>query len=95
MDTEGNKLSEYSCSGIKPSGLSFDSGDNIIVCSSSSQPEQIKCDGTSRRRLNMCDSNKFPDNIIFHPEGHKCISLRVFNIFVKKLFETRAFEIRK
>lgn len=65
MDTKGNKLSEYSCSGIKPSGLSFDSDDNIIVCSSSSQPEQIKFDGTSRRCLNICDSKEFLITLYF------------------------------
>lgn len=95
MDTKGNRLSEYSCSRSKPRGLSFDSGDNIIVCFSESRPEQIKFDEASRRRLKMCDSKQFPDNIIFHPEGHRCISLRVRKFFSMTDFEMRAFEIRK
>uniref|UniRef100_A0A8W8MT48 Uncharacterized protein n=1 Tax=Magallana gigas TaxID=29159 RepID=A0A8W8MT48_MAGGI len=67
MDTRGKKLSGYSCSGIKPSGVSFDSDGNIIVCLSDSQPEQIKFDGTSRRSLKTGFVH-FPINIIFHPE---------------------------
>lgn len=66
MDTRGKKLSGYSCSGIKPSGVSFDSDGNIIVCLSDSQPEQIKFDGTSRRSLKTG---------FVHPEGHKFISI--------------------
>lgn len=76
MDTKGKKLSEYSCSGSKPRGLSFDSADNIIVCSSDSQPEQIKFDGTSRRSLQIgYGPGHFPKNIIFHPECHKFITI--------------------
>lgn len=32
MDTAGKELLEYSCSRSKPSGVSFNSDENIIVC---------------------------------------------------------------
>lgn len=92
MDTKGNKLSEYSCSGIEPSGLSFDSNDNIIVCSSSSLPMQIKFDGTSRRSLKTGSGDAhFPKNIIFHPEGHKFITISFFYLSDR----IQEFEIEK
>ncbi|XP_052678652.1 tripartite motif-containing protein 45-like [Crassostrea angulata] len=96
MDTKGNKLSEYSCSGIYPTGLSFDSNDNIIVCSYSSLPKQIKFDGTSRRSLEIGNGQGyFPRNIIFHPEGHKfiTISVRTSLLFLSDLIQE--FEIEK
>lgn len=97
MDTKGNKLSEYSCSSIKPSGLSFDSNDNIIVCSTSSLPTQIKFDGTSRRSLNKIVSGDahFLKNIIFHPEGHKFITISFGEKFLFSYKRIQEFEIEK
>lgn len=97
MDTKGNKLSEYSCSGIEPSGLSFDSNDNIIVCSSNSLPKQIKFDGTSRRSLHETGSGDahFPKNIIFHPEGHKFITISWWETFLFSQKRIQEFKIEK
>lgn len=97
MDTKGNKLSEYSCSGIEPSGLSFDSNDNIIVCSSYSLPKQIKFDGTSRRILHETGSGDahFPKNIIFHPEGHKFITISLWETFLFSQKRIQEFKIEK
>ncbi|XP_052680150.1 uncharacterized protein LOC128160887 [Crassostrea angulata] len=71
MDTKGNKLSEYFCSPSNPIGLSFDSGDNIIVCLNNREIKQIRYNGTSSRCIKKND-NIFsrPENIVFHPEGH-------------------------
>lgn len=94
MDTKGNKLSEYSCSGRKQVGLSFDAEGNVITCFCDSQPEQINCDGKSRRIINFEGTYEsfIPGNITFHPEGHRCIVFkycnRGFTIF-------RIFEIEK
>lgn len=96
MDTKGNRLSEYSCSGGKIRGISFDSDDNIIVCFYDSQPEQIKFDRTSRRSLDIDYGNYyFPRNIIFHPEGHKLIMM-IFGCSILCPFDRIcAFEIKK
>lgn len=94
MDTKGNKLSEYSCSGRKQVGLSFDAEGYVITCFCDSQPEQINCDGKSRRIINFegtCESF-IPGNITFHPEGHRCI---VFKYCNRGCTIFRIFEIEK
>lgn len=96
MDTKGNRLSEYSCSGGKIRGISFDSDDNIIVCFYDSQPEQIKFDRTSRRSLDIDYGNYyFPRNIIFHPEGHKFITISLWETFLFSQKRIQEFKIEK
>lgn len=74
------KLSEYLCTSSNPRGLSFDSEDNIVVCSEDGRPEQIKADGQFRRNVDTSaqstgKASKFSQiNIISHPEGHKWMS---------------------
>lgn len=94
MDTKGRKLSEYSCSGRKQRGLSFDSDDNIIVCFCESQPEQMNCDEKSRRTINFEGTYEsfIPINIILHPECHRCI---VFGFCSQGNTISRIFEIKK
>lgn len=93
-ESTGKKLTEYSCSGRKLVGLSFDSDDNVIVCFYDSQPEQINCDGKSRRIVNFEGTYEsiIPGNITFHPEGHKCI---VFGYCNRGYSISRIFEIKK
>lgn len=74
------KLTEYLCTAENPGGLSFDSEDNIVVCSENELPEQIKADGQFRRNVDTnaqstSKASKFSQiNIISHPEGHKWMS---------------------
>lgn len=80
-DTEGMKLAEFACSMDCPRGLSFDSDENIVVCSHKGQTEQIKHDGKSRRNLDVNPFDAVPYNVVYHQEGHKlmCFALRKSN----------------
>lgn len=89
-DTEGMKLSEFVCSMEFPRGLSFDSDDNIVVCSYKGQTEQIKHDGKSRRKIDINPFNNVPYSVVYHQEGHKLMwfALRTSN-------NVAIFEIKK
>lgn len=75
------KISEFACSMDCPRGLSFDSDDNIVVCSYKGQTEQIKHDGKSRRNIDVNPFNTVPYSVVYHQEGHKlmCFALRTSN----------------
>lgn len=73
FDTEGNELLESVCSLSSPRGLSFDSDDNIIVCSYFGQMKQIKNVGTPSRNIRIMNRLTSPYNIVYHPECHKLI----------------------
>lgn len=85
MDTKGKRLSEYSCSGSIPFGLSFDSEDNIIVCLDKRELKQIIYDGKSSRCILKFDRSgsilSGLENIIFHPEGHKLMNFCIAYYF--------------
>lgn len=72
-DIEGKKLSESVCSLQYPKGLSFDSDNNIIVCSFLQQAKQIKNGGKQSRNIDIMHHYSPPSNVVFHPEGHKLI----------------------
>lgn len=64
MDTAGKKLLEYYCSRSKPSGVSFDSDENIIVCLNYKELKQIRYDGKSSRCIREYDLLTTPNNSI-------------------------------
>lgn len=97
MDTKGKWLSEYSCSGSKPLGLSFDSEDNIIVCLDKTELKQIKCDGRSSRCIWEFDRSigllSGIENVIFHPEGHKLMNICIAYLCKSYITSLSVFEV--
>lgn len=68
----------------------------MVCLLSNSLPKQIKFDGTSRRSLHETGSGDahFPKNIIFHPEGHKFITIS-FEVYLFSFKRIQEFEIEK
>lgn len=97
MDTKGKWLSEYSCSGSKPLGLSFDSEDNIIVCLDKTELKQIKCDGRSSRCIWEFDRSigllSGIENVSFHPEGHKLMNICIAYLCKSYITSLSVFEV--